>query len=104
MPTPVGDTLNRNSGILSLVSTMLIAASGMFMQLSFDRLFGDIDRLKQSQAVLQANLDNSISSLQDIRIAVRDSDGRIQNLTIRVSVLEEKLGRDQENHKQGHAK
>jgi hypothetical protein len=35
--------------------------------------------------------------MQDIRVAVKDSEGQIQNLVIRVSVLEEKINKGAKN-------
>ena len=54
-------------------------------------------RLKELQAVMQTRLDNSITNMQDIRVAVKDSEGQIQNLVIRVSVLEEKINKGGKN-------
>ena len=93
----VNETINKNAGIVSLFGSLIMVVVGVFVQVSFDRLFGDLDRLKESQAVMQTRLDNNIASMQDIRVAVKDSDGQIQNLVIRVSVLEEKISKGGKN-------
>lgn len=93
----VNDTINNNAGIVSLVGSLIMIVVGVFVQVSFDRLFGDLDRLKESQAVMQTRLDNSITNMQDIRVSVKDSEGQIQNLVIRVSVLEEKINKGGKN-------
>lgn len=93
----VNDAINKNAGIVSLFGSLIMVVVGVFVQVSFDRLFGDLDRLKESQAVMQARLENSITNMQDIRVAVKDSEGQIQNLVIRVSVLEEKINKGGKN-------
>ena len=93
----VNETINKNAGIVSLFGALIMVVVGVFVQVSFDRLFGDLDRLKESQAVMQTRLENNIASMQDIRVAVKDSEGQIQNLVIRVSVLEEKIGKGGKN-------
>ena len=95
--TEVNEAINKNAGILSLVGSLIMVVVGVFVQVSFDRLFGDLDRLKELQAVMQTRLDNSITNMQDIRVAVKDSEGQIQNLVIRVSVLEEKINKGGKN-------
>ena len=93
----VNDAINKNAGIVSLFGSLIMVVVGVFVQVSFDRLFGDLDRLKESQAVMQTRLENSITNMQDIRVAVKDSEGQIQNLVIRVSVLEEKINKGGKN-------
>jgi len=85
------DTLNRNAGVITLLSSMLLMVIGVLFQASFDRLFGDLDKLKESQAVLQTRLEHSVATVQDVRMAVKDSEGRLQNLVIRVTVLEDQM-------------
>lgn len=89
----VNEKLNGNAGLLSLVSSVILCIASAFIQVSFNRLFDDLDRLKESQAILQTRLENSTQNMQDIRLAVKDSEGQLQNLTIRVSVLEEKVSK-----------
>ena len=93
----VNDAINKNAGIVSLFGSLIMVVVGVFVQVSFDRLFGDLDRLKESQAVMQTRLDNNITNMQDVRVAVKDSAGQIQNLVIRVSVLEEKINKGGKN-------
>lgn len=93
----VNDAINKNAGIVSLFGSLIMVVVGVFVQVSFDRLFGDLDRLKESQAVMHTRLENSITNMQDIRVAVKDSEGQIQNLVIRVSVLEEKINKGGKN-------
>lgn len=93
----VNDAINKNAGIVSLFGSLIMVVVGVFVQVSFDRLFGDMDRLKESQAVMHTRLENSITNMQDIRVAVKDSEGQIQNLVIRVSVLEEKINKGGKN-------
>ena len=93
----VNEAINKNAGIVSLFGSLIMVVVGVFVQVSFDRLFGDMDRLKESQAVMQTRLDNNITNMQDVRVAVKDSEGQIQNLVIRVSVLEEKINKGGKN-------
>lgn len=89
----VNDKLNGSAGLLSLITSLIMCIATAFVQTSFDRLFDDLDRLKESQAILQTKLEANAQNMQDIRLAVKDSEGQIQNLTIRVSVLEEKISK-----------
>ena len=93
----VNEAINKNAGIVSLFGSLIMVVVGVFVQVSFDSLFGDMDRLKESQAVMQTRLDNNITNMQDVRVAVKDSEGQIQNLVIRVSVLEEKINKGGKN-------
>lgn len=93
----VNDAINKNAGIVSLFGSLIMVVVGVFVQVSFDRLFGDLDRLKESQAIMQTRLDNNIANMQDVRVAVKDSEGQIQSLVIRVSVLEEKINKGGKN-------
>lgn len=89
----VNDKLNGSAGLLSLITSLIMCVATAFVQTSFDRLFDDLDRLKESQAILQTKLEANAQNMQDIRLAVKDSEGQIQNLTVRVSVLEEKISK-----------
>lgn len=89
----VNDKLNGSAGLLSLITSLIMCVATAFVQTSFDRLFDDLDRLKESQAILQTKLEANAQNMHDIRLAVKDSEGQIQNLTVRVSVLEEKISK-----------
>lgn len=93
----MNEAINKNAGIVSLFSGLMLAIGGAFINVSFDRMFDGLDRIKENQAVLQTRLDNSVANMQDIRVAVKDSEGQIQNLVIRVSVLEEKMNKGKLN-------
>jgi hypothetical protein len=88
----INNALNRNVGLLSLLATLMISVFGMFAQNSFDRLFGGIDQMRETQAVMQTRMEHNTANMQNIRLDVKDSNGQIQNLVIRVSILEEKSG------------